>query len=316
MRDEGVERGGVALSAVALVVMSGVGASAKADDHPHNETVAAIDAAKAHVPDRGIKVASPDTDVNAGNGVSVQLASDAKRGIAIDGPGANDVQVGLPFAAQASSAAIEDGSVVYDNNNGSTTTPLVHEDGSVQILTTITEASAPTEYRYVVDAASGGGLVLTDDGGVDVVGADGFVVSHVLAPWAVDANGNSVPTHFSIDGDNLTQIIEHDPGTAYPVVADPRISFGWAVYVKYSKSEVRSMVSGLRGSLSSKAKYGSVLCLGIPNIYAAGLCGLLTYDMMDSIYRTFVSANAYGRCVEIQLAYVTYVPVNWKTYTC
>ena len=41
-------------------------------------------------------------------------------------------------------------------------------------------------------------------------------------PWARDANGAEVPTHYEITGTTLTQIIDHrmEP-YAYPIVADP-----------------------------------------------------------------------------------------------
>ncbi len=45
----------------------------------------------------------------------------------------------------------------YDNADGSTTVPLVREDGAVQITTLINDSSAPTRYEYpivVADAAS------------------------------------------------------------------------------------------------------------------------------------------------------------------
>ena len=43
-------------------------------------------------------------------------------------------------------------------------------------------------------------------------------------PWAKDANGQDVPTHYEIDGTIVTQIVEHKgDDVAYPVVADPKI---------------------------------------------------------------------------------------------
>ena len=284
--EEGSERGGIALSAVALTVMSGVTASAHPNEHGHDSTVTAIDAVKGHVRDSSVAFHAADANIAVANGVRVHVAGDAKRGVAIDGPGANDVQVGLPFADQASRATVEDGSIVYDNNNGSTTTPLVHQDGSVQILTTISAPSAPTRYTYVINAASGGGLVLTEDGGVDVVGPDGFVVSHVMAPWAVDAKGNSVPTHFSIDGDSLTEVIDLGAATAYPVVADPKFTHSWWNQTLYfNKTETAVFAAGgaaagwiahyfgLTGSVISGVLTGYASAFGI--YIAAGKCGKL-----------------------------------------
>jgi len=221
-----VRGGGIALSAVTFMIWTGVTASAETETSDVQDTVQAIDAVAGGVRSDAIDVSKADVTVDA-SGTSVDLTRNAEDGIAVETPTGANFDIGLPFASAADTAVIVDGAVVYDNNNGSTTTPLVQDDGAVQILTTIADANAPTEYTYVVDAATGGGLVLTEDGGVDVVGPDGFVVSHVTAPWAVDAKGNAVPTHFSIDGNTLTQTIDHGVATAYPVVADPKFTSTW-----------------------------------------------------------------------------------------
>ncbi len=46
-------------------------------------------------------------------------------------------------------------------------------------------------------------------------------VAEIQTPWAVDANGNPVETRFELDVHTLTQIIETNNNTAFPVVADP-----------------------------------------------------------------------------------------------
>ena len=310
-----VMQGGVALvSAMALVVVAGSSGVANAEA----EEFDALDAIQEVVPgvmlDGEIIDATVDQAVDT-SGLEVTVPSDPQDGISVEPESGGSFTIGLPFAADAELTNGEQG-VVYDNGNGSSTVPLVKADGVVQIITTIADESAPVAYVYPLDLPEGGRLELLDDRGALVLDSFGEVVATIDAPWARDAGGKSVPTYYAVSGDSLVQVVAHGPGDTYPIVADPKISLGWAIYVKYSKSEVKSMVSGLRGSLSSKAKYGSVLCLGVPSIYAAGLCGLITYDMMDSIYRTFVSANSKGHCVEIQLAYISYVPVNWKTYKC
>ncbi len=100
-----------------------------------------------------IGVSSADSTISAGAGVSVDLSSDASDGISIDGPTAGELEIGLPFAETAHDATVLDGVMVYDNGNRSSTTPLVNQDGSVQILTTIADASAPTAYEYQFDLA-------------------------------------------------------------------------------------------------------------------------------------------------------------------
>lgn len=76
-------------------------------------------------------------------------------------------------------------------------------------------------------------LVLSEDGSVDVLGDSRFTVGTFEAPWAVDANGNEVPTRYEIDGDAITQVIEPTASTAYPVVADPKFTWGWITGTAY-----------------------------------------------------------------------------------
>lgn len=198
--------------------------------------------------------------------------------------------------------------------NGSTTTPLVHEDGSVQILTTIADASAPRVYEYPLDIPLGSLLTLTADGGAEVATSDGLVIVSVAAPWAYDAEGRAVPTHFEVEGGTLLQIVNHVDGqTAYPVVADPSVSFGWYVYVKYSKADVRRYWSGTQYLNQAAA---AAACAAVASAYGAAVCGSLTAGYFESIGSTFKDAKKYNQCVEVAMTYVGGIPVKWKRYSC
>lgn len=138
-----------------------------------------------------------------------------------------DISVGLPFAERAKDARVEaEGVVAYDNGNGSTTVPVVKDDGSIQITTVITHAGAPTRYPYTIALSEGGYLEKLEEGMIVIRDADGDFAGGVLPAWAKDANGADVPTHFEIDGGVLTQVVEHDGSVAYPVVADPAVGAG------------------------------------------------------------------------------------------
>jgi hypothetical protein len=47
------------------------------------------------------------------------------------------------------------------------------------------------------------------------------VVAVIRAPWARDANGNSVPASLDVNGPQVTMTVEHQAGDAYPITADP-----------------------------------------------------------------------------------------------
>ena len=262
-------------------------------------------------------VVEPDEVTTVGE-VEVVVPSDATEGVSLDVPGTADFSIGLPFADDAE--LVESGDhPFFDNGNGSSTVPLVKDDGTVQILTTIEDADAPSSYSYEFDVPSGASLALTSDGGAQVATDEGVVTATIDAPWAVDANGAPVPTHYEVDGTTLTQIVDFDASTAFPVVADPSVSFGWKIYLKYNKAEVKAQVSGWRGTASDKAKYASVFCAalvagGAIGAVAAATCAAYAYDSMSSLMTTFKSAASAKKCMELQ--FVGPVLVGWKAYSC
>ncbi|WP_183091877.1 DUF2599 domain-containing protein [Mycetocola lacteus] len=110
----------------------------------------------------------------------------------------------------------------YNNNDGSTTVPVIKSDGSVQITTVLSDASAPSKFEYKFELPVGARLVLNElDGSVTIEGADGDFLGGILPPWAKDANGTNVETSYKVSGDTLTQLVILDGSETFPVVADP-----------------------------------------------------------------------------------------------
>ncbi|MGC4174471.1 hypothetical protein [Demequina sp.] len=278
------------------------------------------------VPSVLAEAAPIEVDQSQGVGqVDVTVASDAAEGIRLSGAGAENLSIGLPFADDAQFVA-NSGEPFFDNGNGSSTVPLVKDDGSVQILTTIDNADAPSTCAYDLDLAAGASLSLTATGGAVVTEEDGRITLAIAEPRALDANGDAVPTHYTVNGTTLTQVIEFTDTTAFPVVADPSFSLGWAVYVKYSKAEVKRLAPSSVGATTAKA-ISAAVCgiigaaltstaspfIGVP---VGMVCGALSSAYVTSVANTFNSAKANGKCVEMQFAYISGVPVSWKPYSC
>ncbi|MDE0573624.1 hypothetical protein ON058_09385, partial [Demequina sp. B12] len=114
------------------------------------------------------------------------------------------------------------------------------------------------------------------------------------------------------------QHVEHSASSAYPITADPKVSFGWAVYLKYSKSET-SRIAGY-------TPYGTLVsgvCPFIPGFgqVAGAVCIAAIGAFATSIDRTFNSAKSRGRCVQISHPYyptaVTLAAqLRWKEVSC
>ena len=136
----------------------------------------------------------------------------------------HDVTVALPIeAAVAQSGAVvaEDGTVVYDGAESVDVAVQILEDG-VRIATVLGDRTAPRTYTYTL--SNGVVPVINEDGSVELTVKDGLAtygLGVIEAPWAVDARGQSVATHFEVRGSSVIQHIRTTPSTSYPVVADP-----------------------------------------------------------------------------------------------
>lgn len=94
------------------------------------------------------------------------------------------------------------------------------------------------EYIYIVNENN----VVTDEKGENT---EPELIGVIEPAWAKDANGESVNTHYSIDGNILTQTVDFDKGSTFPIVADPRFT----TVKKYWKT-----ISGTKYNKSTAAK--------------------------------------------------------------
>lgn len=247
--------------------------------------------------------ADADTAVKASiaQGVAVEVPKDPSDGLYVATPAdVPDVRIGLPFADQASDATHSQkaGVAVYDNNNGSSTIPVVHQNGSVQISTVIENADAPNRYDYPIDAPEGQTLRLAPNGGAFVGDDEGNVSMIIGAPWAKDANGNDVATRYEVSGNTLTQVVDFTAATAFPVVADPTVTWlWWGRTVKYTRAETKQVAD-----FAGAAQMFSYLCI------IGGLAGAACTTVANLGFQIVKNAasNAYraGRCLQINIPYV------------
>ncbi|MGV1003547.1 MAG: hypothetical protein ACOYEV_02025 [Candidatus Nanopelagicales bacterium] len=230
------------LNSAALVASGGVVGSASAEPVHANDQAAEAVAESLDLP-QVIGVAAVPTQAGgsqvidaAVNGVAVDVPSDPVSGITLDPIAGPAIQIELPNAKQVDDARIvEAGVVAYDNNDGSSTVPVVGADGSLQVLTTITGPSAPTTNAYPLSLPAGSSLEETEYGSVLVKGSGGRLVANVAAPWACDAQGRAVPTHYELRGSSIIQVVDHRAeGIAYPVTADPW--WGWQFRISSTAS--------------------------------------------------------------------------------
>lgn len=151
--------------------------------------------------------------------ITIPRTSDSE---AVLSTGNREVKLLLPFSAEgAEGTVLKDGISAFSNENGSTSVPVAHADGSLQVFTVIDNAAAPTRYDYELSVPKNGTLDIREDGVVLITGDDGSLIGGIAPAWAKDASGAPVPTWYEVSGQKLTQIVEHRQTDHYPIVADP-----------------------------------------------------------------------------------------------
>ncbi|MFF0302820.1 hypothetical protein ACFYTV_19180 [Streptomyces sp. NPDC004562] len=206
------------------------------------------------------------------------------------------------------------GTIVYQDAAESTDFSVQPtKDGGARTLLTLKDAAASDEYRFDLDLPSETALLPDGRGGYLITRSEGHgttVLGSIDAPWAKDANGEAVPTTYRVEGGALVQKVETTTDTAFPVVADPKVSFGWNIYLKFNKAEVKA--------LNNKVQYADTsvaACALLVNPAAAVGCAGLSTAVIKRIQRVWQYAKDHKRCVELSLTYAGLF-ADVKHYKC
>ncbi|WP_283449861.1 hypothetical protein [Cryobacterium sp. PH31-L1] len=157
----------------------------------------------------------------------------------------------------------------------------------------INDASAPLDYQFAV-LVDGDAAVLTEapDGTIHVRDVAGEVVNYIEPAWAKDSTGATVSTHYAIDGNIITQIVNHQ-GAAYPVVADPGIACDWLFCTyEYSRDQTE-MISGADPTVQFLVV---AACTAVGGPVGAFACGLSSVAITSAAS----SALANGKCLGLR----------------
>ncbi|MET4159123.1 DUF2599 domain-containing protein [Agromyces sp. PvR057] len=217
-----------AAAVVALIAAGALPANA-AEAGPGSELVAAVAEAAPDLVGSAAPLADTSSGVEADLAQGeVTLPGSSNDPIVAEAADGTTFSVALPEAG-SSDAEVSDGAASYDHGDGSSSVVFVNPDASVTITSVIEGADSPSTFSYEYDVA----LELFADGGVVGYDSDGELAVTIALPWALDANGRNVDTWYSVEGNTLTQHVDHRAeGVAYPVVADPVNYGGNFMYTK------------------------------------------------------------------------------------
>ncbi|MFB2556178.1 hypothetical protein [Herbiconiux liangxiaofengii] len=91
----------------------------------------------------------------------------------------------------------------------------------VRLLTALAGPGAGDAFSYTFDLPEGAGRTELPVGDTLIHDAEGHYIGTLGAPWARDSAGRDLPTRYEWAGDTLTQHVDLDAQTAYPVLLDP-----------------------------------------------------------------------------------------------
>ncbi|WP_229053772.1 hypothetical protein [Aeromicrobium sp. Leaf350] len=223
--------------------------------------------------------------------------------------------IGLPVEGPL---RLEDGRYVTDDPASGVSLSVSPLSDGVQIVVEVAASDAPTEFQFTF--ASEGGVLptLLNSGEVALTSESGRDLGLIEAPWAYDANGAAVPTHFEVRGSSVIQVVDHTSGDyAYPITADPSIkncNLYTATCVTFSKGEVRN-IAGLSGvSAVTKA-----ICAIVPNPALKVGCAVVLRPVVNSVKSTFNMGSSQGKCVELKFNRIppaVNALIGWKVVSC
>lgn len=264
--------------------------------------------------DIAASTASPGTPAKAitaiGSTALTVTAPDKANG-AVRATDDNGSSFGLTLAGAQDVAGVKAGAgtVVYPNAAAATDIAVQPTtDGGARTLVTLKDGHAPETHRFRLSLPEGADIIEDGQGGFEITreGSEGvhLPVATIDAPWAKDANGEAVPTSYKLDGNDIVQNVETNDKTAFPVVADPKITWGIVTgTVYFKKSETKKIAHN--GMLAAMASWA--LPPGL-NAYASIHAAAIT--------KMAGSAKANKRCLKIKIAGGIFIPGEYSGGYC
>lgn len=230
----------VAVTVLSLSTLGGLPANADTSE-PEDSTHEILSAVQKVAPvgvmgsleDAGAVLKSSDTSLNgAVQSSELVIPKDAGGAVQLRGntaSGSVAFSFSMPTEAKVTGSGTVVSNAVVFEGTGEVDVAMQLVTGGVRVQTVLNSVNAPTTYSYaisdgampeVLDDGSIGIVLSTDDGPATVVG------NVLKTPWAFDAEGTPVSTHYEVSGNSVVQIVDHRAADyVYPIVADPE--WGW-----------------------------------------------------------------------------------------
>lgn len=142
---------------------------------------------------------------------------------------------------------------------------------AARTLVVVKNSNAPKTYTFNFTLSKGSRLIKSEDyytdntpnmdeGYIYIVDESNEITGVIEPAWAKDANGQSINTHYELNGNSLTQVIEFNELTKFPIVADPTKGDVTTQTYYLTKAQVKKV----RDNYTRSSAY--VVCKGISSM--------------------------------------------------
>lgn len=213
---------------------------------------------------------------------------------------ATTFEPGITVSPSPSSATLtKSGLAVKVTAEGAITDVTVLSNGA-RIMSQLEEGESDATFTVELPANTS---LESDNHGFLIVGDAGgtkLVLGAIETPWAVDADGTMLPTHYTLNGTQLTQHVQTE-GATYPIVADPTITFGlWnasdgpGTYWNMTGAQAKTLAAATSAVFALSVAGGCVAAGKIPSVgfIVQGVCGFVGVPSLQSMWSGIMSIIA------------------------
>ena len=128
-----------------------------------------------------------------------------------------------------------------------------------RVMAVLENAQASKSYTVELDLDQNISVVSLDNGGAVFVNDDDLVIGSILAPWALDGNGQPVPITQSVTTTGITITVDTSSVVAWPVIADPT----YHTFRCYSQHQVTTTATASQYLKGQKCpRYADIIARG------------------------------------------------------
>lgn len=239
-----------------------------------------------------------DGPTRGGPGVRHNHFDRAQRAMGVSERNGTALEPGITVSPSSSSATLSTSELAVTITAESDKSAVTVLSNGARIMSQLEQGES--DATFTVDLPANTSLESYDAGFLIVGDAGGtkLVLGAIETPWAVDADGTRLTTHYTLEGTQLTQHVQTQ-GAQYPIVADPTITFGlWnasdgpGTYWNMTGAQAKALAAATSAVFALSVAGGYVAAAKIPRVgyIVQGACTFLGVPTFKSMWSGVMNA--------------------------